>query len=568
MTDQYYGYTPYQLPSSVAQYDDYTAAMGTVDYQPTDWDSDRTTIDLMWPWIQIDSDARATALADMWRRVYTLLDHTGNNLRRYTDALADKWKSDAAKVFLGEVGATLASIDEWKEVATTNATGLDVMASTIAWNQKNALRIWNEYCMAINHPGSVAGSAPTQAGRKAQPEAEDKRKERLVKHYTEQIKPYVKEVGETYLLVYFNYLTWGTRFKGPTNAAVAVPPTMHAGGPGGSMPAPPILPPPVFPKHDLPDPSQLEGQLAQLGVLPTVGDHSLTLAGTTGLPVLPPLPELPTVTGPAPGSPSLHAMPGLPGLPGVSRGGLPGGLDPSRMNARPAGEQGGLRPPMPGRPNLSGMRPPPGGGARPPMPGRGNPNLRGAKGRLPGAAGPDLSEETPRPGGPRAPMPPRLGGRRAGGPAGHMGPESDRMGGRGLPPGGHGPARPGAPGERLTGRRGPAGGPLEEQEEFNRRLSLRPTLEGRGGVTHPAGPMAADDAGHSPALRGRNVDPARGQQPGHGRDQQHPAQPQTAHETTVVAGEDELWAVERPNPTVIDTPQAPPPSTQGPAIGR
>ncbi|MEV6931465.1 hypothetical protein AB0M46_44210, partial [Dactylosporangium sp. NPDC051485] len=414
MSDEYYGYTPYQLPPSIAQFDDYTASMGIVDYQPTDWNAESTTIEMMWPWIQIDSDARATALADMWRRVHTLLDNTSRNLRRYTDALAEQWNSDASKVFLREIGAALSSLDEWKEVASTNATGLDVLASTIAWNQKNALRVWKEYCLAISHPGDVPGSAAkvTASGRATHTENEDDRKKRLIKKYTEDIKPYVKDLADTYLLVYFNYLTWGTRYKGPTNAAMAQPPTIHGGGPGGSLPPPPILPPPSFPKVNPPDTSQLQNQLqdrlTQLGSVPR--DHALTLAGQA---VLPPLPEFPTVpTGPvAPQQvPNLPSMPGLPGTPGFARlGPAPtAGLDPAQASARLGEGPGGMRPQLPGRPNLSGLRPPPGRGMppgqRPQLPGRGNPDLRGSKGRATGVGGPDLSEEMPRT--PRGPVPP------------------------------------------------------------------------------------------------------------------------------------------------------------------
>jgi len=255
MTDQYYGYVKYTLPPSVSQYDNYSSSNDVVDYNPTEWDAESTTIEMMWPWIQIDSDARATALADMWRRVHTLLDNTGRNLRRYTDELAANWTSDAAKVFLREIGASLSSIEEWKDAANTNAEGLDVLASTIKYNQGKALGIWNEYVAAIKNPGSVAGSAPTVTNRivggghgysatSKEVEPEDDRKKRLVKEYTAKIKPFVKDLADTYLNVYFNYLTHGSRYKGPTNAAVPVQPTLHPGGPGGSIPPSPIINPP------------------------------------------------------------------------------------------------------------------------------------------------------------------------------------------------------------------------------------------------------------------------------------------------------------------------------------
>jgi len=294
MSDEYYGYVKYTLPPSVSQYDNYSASNQIVDYNPTEWDAESTTIEMMWPWIQIDSDARATGLADMWRRVHTLLDNTSRNLRRYTDELATKWNSDASKVFLREIGASLSSIDEWKDAANTNATGLDVLASTIKYNQKKALAVWNEYVQAINHPGSVPGSEPTKSGKYSRvqyTEKEDDRKKRLVKAYTEQIKPFVKDLADTYLNVYFNYLTHGSTYKGPTNAAVAVQPKLNPGGPGGSLPPPPILAPPTFPKVTPPNMNQqLQSQLAGLGVPGYDPDHALTLAGGAVAPPLPPLP--------------------------------------------------------------------------------------------------------------------------------------------------------------------------------------------------------------------------------------------------------------------------------------
>ncbi|MFI5906769.1 hypothetical protein ACIA8L_04555, partial [Dactylosporangium sp. NPDC051541] len=580
--DQYYGYVKYTLPPSVSQYDNYSSSNQIVDYNPTEWDAETTTIELMWPWIQVDSDARATAMADSWRRIHTLLDNTGRNLKRYTDELSTKWNSDAAKVFLREIGASLSSIDEWKEVATTNATGLDVIASTIKYNQAKALNVWNEYVQAINHPGSVSGSdvkttyvGGGKAGAVPVKEKEDDRKKRLIKHYTEQIKPFVKDLADTYLNVYFTFLTHGSKYKGPTNAVVAVAPTIHPGGPGGSIPPPPILNPPSIPNITPPNAnSQLQSQLAGLGVPGYDPDHQLTLAGGAVAPPVMPLPEL--HLPPAPGQGVVPSgMPGLPGMPGFPGGpnfrstsGL-AGLDPAEMAQRLGqNNPGGMRPQLPGRPNLSGMRPP-GGGARPPMPpGRGNPNLRGAKGRLPGGVhGPDLSEEMPRSGSPRSPMPPRLGGRR--GPSGHVGPENERLGGRGngMPQGPRGTGRGGAPGENLSGRRAP-GLPIEEQEAFNRQAS-RPALEGRGGMKNPAGHVPEGE-GRAPALRGRG---GPGESPW-GPNARPPSQRRDQHsdyDHDVEAGEDELWAVERHHQSngVIDTPNTPArPSDSGPAIGR
>ncbi|WP_271190140.1 hypothetical protein, partial [Dactylosporangium matsuzakiense] len=82
----------------------------------------------------------------------------------------------------------------------------------------------------------------------------------------------------------------------------------------------------------------------------------------------------------------------------------------------------------------------------------------------------------------------------------------------------------------------------------------------------PAGPVPEGE-GRAPTLRGRG-----GESPW-GPNARPPAQRRdhhtTDHDHDVEAGEDELWAVERPNQPVIDTPQRPAaPPEQGPAIGR
>ncbi|HWB36783.1 MAG TPA: hypothetical protein VHA75_12230, partial [Rugosimonospora sp.] len=504
MSDQYYGYTPEQLPSYVAQYQDYSYGVTMPTYVPTAWDDyNRTNIDSMWEWMSQESDERVTAVADMWRRVYTLLEVTADHLRAHTDALAQKWTSDAAKNFTQEVGRALYSMDEWGQVALSNALALDLIASSVKGNQYGAKRVYEEYVQAYNHPGSVPGSEPkvTGGGRGgAIHEKEDDRKERMRKEYTPKIKPYVKQVADTYMDVFFNYLGRGSEYKGPTNAVYTDPKKLIPPGGGGGLPSPGSLPTPDFSKA-------LTASLraATASQLP----DALTLAGGQTTPTLP-HPGLPSPGLPGPGVPNPPAgPPGLPGLPG-----LPPPAENVSFPGRPRGgglppEEGSGRPSLPGgRPNLSGRQPPRAG--RPPASRGGTPNLRGSRGRLPGGGLPEsagLAEELEHPNA-RAPLPPRLSGRRTptegtrrgpGAPGEEQFPHTAPPRGRALGergsrgglrrgaagPGGEETPRPGLPrgrsgepGERLSGRRGP-GGPVEEQEAFRRGLPERPDLSGR-----------------------------------------------------------------------------------------
>ncbi|GAA5185157.1 hypothetical protein GCM10023322_28250 [Rugosimonospora acidiphila] len=584
--DKYYGYTPIPIPAPAAASDDYISVSQITKeaaYQPTQWDDDRrVTIDNLWMMVQRESDERVTATADMWRRVESLLETTGNNLRRYADALAKKWDSDAGRAFLQQVGRSLYSIDEWKGIAQTNAAGLDLLAASIKKNQEKAKPIWQTYVKAIQQPGSVPGSAPKQPNVLLfweSPESEGDRKTRLRKEYADKIKPYAKDLADTYMDVYFYHLSRGTKFKGPTDAAFASPPVPSPGAlPPGTLPTPGVLPKPTLPKPTLPtqiSPDHLvdvpAGDLPGANLpganlpgsdLPGANlpgsDHSLTLAGQMGpMPQLnlPNVPNLPTV-GPPPAAGPLP-MPVLPSLPNV---GEPPPSAPGEPRPLAGAEEPLTRPSMPGRPNLSGLRRP--GQVRPPSPGRGTPNLRGARGRggapSQGAEGSDLSEEVEHPNA-RAPMPPRLGGRRAeSGPRRPGSRAEEEPAGRGVGP----RSRSDDEADRLAGRRRP-GVAEEEQEAFRQQAGGRPDLEGRSAtLRRGTGAEPLEEAGHGPALGGRSAPPPKARRSGGAVG---------AEEYEFVLepdGDDQLWEVEQPAPTVIDTPHAPRPADPGPALGR
>lgn len=567
--NRYYGFTPVAMPSDIAMYDDYITPEEQAQeptYEPTQWgDFNRANIDTMWEWIKNESDERVTATADMWRRIGTLLDNTSTHLRRFADALDKKWNSDASKVFMEEIGRSLYSMDEWKTIASTNAAGLDTLAASIKKNQEKAKPIYLNYVKAITKPGSVAGSAPEEGWFST--ESEDDRKKRLREDYTKQIKPFVQDVANTYMDVYFYHLSRGGKFKGPTDAVFPTPPTPPSGKlPPGTLPTP-NLPTPNLPKQKRPgtDPMSITGTPPSLPTvdlptanlptanLPTGDPHSLTLAGQmTAMPQvdIPNVPSMPTVSTPPPAN--LPPMPIPPGMP-VTGERPPGAGGAGALSGE---EAAATRPPMPGRPNLSGQRRP--GQMRPPAPGRGRPNLRGAKDRTGAQAeGSELREEVEHPNA-RGPMSPRLSGRRDGTPSRRTG-----MGSEEEPPG-RGPgmrSRAGEESDRLAGRRR-SGAAEEEQEAFREHGAGRPDLEGRSAARRGPLPAQPGETGHGPTLGGRNARPAGARRSGDGdqRDEYDP--------TPEPGGEDTLWEVEQAAPTVIDTPAAPRRGDPGPALGR
>ncbi|GAB3855311.1 hypothetical protein GCM10029963_49900 [Micromonospora andamanensis] len=155
MSDDYYGWQPVSYPMYAGVTDDYAAerAAGATPYEPTAWDS--VNIEQMWEYVRKESDERTTALADMWRRAASLLQTTRDNLKRHADSLDARWQSPAARVFMSRVGATLHSLDEWKEVASNNATGLDQLASKIGTAQREMKTLWEEYRAAQIREGSA-----------------------------------------------------------------------------------------------------------------------------------------------------------------------------------------------------------------------------------------------------------------------------------------------------------------------------------------------------------------------------------------------------------------------------
>ncbi|MGI8626365.1 MAG: PPE domain-containing protein, partial [Geodermatophilaceae bacterium] len=75
--------------------------------------------------------AAARAAAQAWGKVATQYESTEQTLRGYGETLKDGWRSEASKPFMGYVGGSLSSLQEWAAEARTNQTRLDRLGDAI-----------------------------------------------------------------------------------------------------------------------------------------------------------------------------------------------------------------------------------------------------------------------------------------------------------------------------------------------------------------------------------------------------------------------------------------------------
>ncbi|WFE25951.1 hypothetical protein O7623_21655 [Solwaraspora sp. WMMD791] len=559
MSGDYFGWRPMSVPypSSGNDYVTYDASDPNQRYEPTVWDKETTTIETMWGWIQNESDERVVAVAEMWHRISVLLDSTRNNLQRYATSLADRWQSPAGEYFMQRVGATLYSLDEWKEAADSNRRGLEQLATKIESTQREFRSLWEQYTVEAADPDKGLQWSDTYDWI---PGTTGRTRKDVMDDYYERARDIIKPLADMYIDVYLSHITRGTAFKGPTDAAVVDPTlTTPTGGPGlppgvppgGAPGAPPTRPDLIRPGAP---PAGLDtGPGAPPSAPPPVVPDGLNLAGGTVAPPTAP-PPVPTVTppgaGPAPSPPPAVVPPGVtppgprPGTPGVNRPAPP----PAGTNRPNTG-----RPPGPPRPTLPGAGgPPPGNPAsRGPAPNR--PTLPGSTG--PGAGGrpaPPASRPTGRGTPPTAPQ---LPGSTAGRPAKPTGAGAGRPA---TPPPSLGGQRPRPAGGSTAGAprlpSPPAPGAAGKSAPTAPRLSGRAAPASRTGGPKAPGPVLGGQRGAGPAVGG-----------GRARSGRTSEEPQTwAHGD----GDDELWETERAGTGTIDAPTERPPQEQGRTLGR
>ncbi|MBX7270171.1 hypothetical protein KIF24_31880 [Micromonospora sp. Llam7] len=328
MTGDYYGWQPnsYQMYSGVS--DDYAAerAAQATPYEPTAWDS--VNIEQMWEYVRKESDERTTALADMWRRAASLLQATRDNLKRHADSLDARWQSPAARVFMSRVGATLHSLDEWKDVATNNATGLDQVASKIETAQREMKTLWQEYQAEQTRQGERRSDdegfqAPDLVDWMPGINGNDGRSyEDVQSEFHQRAKNIAKPLADLYIDVYISNISRGGKFKGPTDAVINTPGNVP--GPGVPGAPPPGAPgavagpnrPSMPPRADLPTRPDLDATPPGPTAPPPANlPEGVGLAGGAAAPVAPP-PTAPPVST----APNAPATPG-PAVPPVTRPG-------------------------------------------------------------------------------------------------------------------------------------------------------------------------------------------------------------------------------------------------------
>ncbi|RIV34348.1 WXG100-like domain-containing protein [Micromonospora radicis] len=573
MTDDYYGWKPISYPMYAGVSDDYAAdrAAQATPYQPTDWNG--VTIETMWEYVRNESDSRTTALADMWRRAADLLQATRDNLKRHADSLDARWSSPAARVFMSRVGATLHSLDEWKEVANRNAAGLDQLATKISSAKRDMRELWLQYKAEQEHQQQIYDEDKAKFTWGDFLGDQHKSYEVVQREFHQRAKNIAKPLADLYIDVYISNISRGGKFKGPIEAAVyqgggpAGPgrpgaPGPRPGAPGlnGGRPGAPNRPNPA----DQPNRPDLGDRPGAPTPPPPGLPDGVGLAGGAA-PTAPP--------GPAPAPPPVTTAPNAPVTPGpavppVTGPGIRPGAGPATPNsgARPNAPRATLpgagsapppasRGPAPNRPTLPGAGAPgngsgaPGGGRRGTAPNRPTlPGNTGAPGR-PGLGARPGSTATPPPSSPRLPGSTARPGQR-GAPAGRPAAPPPSLGGqRGTAAGTPAAGRPGQPPRQGTtppGARGAGPG--------------APTGSGRGGLSGRTGTgRPAPTTGPGPSLAGRRGGP--GPRTGAQRDPEQ--------ETWEYGdGDDELWATESSGTGAVEAPAEHRPREQGRALGQ
>jgi hypothetical protein len=353
------------------------------------------TIEKIYKRIMAQDAGALYQLKDQWWTMYLVLDDIAGRVRKAamglkyggdgTSTSGTGWTGKGADAFLARgPGATLKSLDDWKDAALKNYTGTAALAGVIVRHQERMKDLWDEYCRHMvqvsnewlqmrTSYSSVSEIPPgTQT---AKDYVTRMREEALTWHGRARTIQY--EMAQEYWSVMNEELGGGraTVYEGPTNA-LRENPEFIARWQAGQFGIPNVTPPSIgTPNIGHPDiaPPNIQAQV-DIGQVtpPTVTPPTVTppvvappdvappavAPPLAGLPVVPPVaPPVPNVGQPSP-APAVRP-PAAPNTSDLSRllsntkgSGVPSVLRPGNAGLPEGGRTPGLpQPPGKGQPH-------------------------------------------------------------------------------------------------------------------------------------------------------------------------------------------------------------------------
>lgn len=397
--------------------------------------------------IAVEDPAGIRSAAHAWENLSDQFVESMGALRRAGTTLQSHWESpSASEAFLAQVGRATWSVEDWQSAMGKNAGALHTLATRVQTHKSSMATLYAEYLTALAQARAVddveaADPRAKSLGRalRGDRSAVEKAKDDFSRRARSEVATPLDEDYQTAFLK----ISRGSRWQGPTNAAVPQPPAPPApgapagpgggavapSGPGGARPGAPRGAAPTAPTAAIGAPAGTSlAPAAPRGTPSTTAATPVAPAGRPG--------AAPRAPGAAPQRPGA-----VPAAPGTTAGAAPDSAELADLRRQldagtaapvaPGIAPGALtgRGPAPAAP--SGALPSGATRSAPAAPGGTPAAFRAPTAGAPGAPGAPL---TGRPTGPAAPGAP-------------TGPGAARPGT---------PGTPGGPGRTLAGRNAPA----------------------------------------------------------------------------------------------------------------